>query len=190
MKRNTEKIQEITIKMGARQGCIRSTVLFNIYVDYAVKEIEEERVEISRNVKVHHFCYSDDTAILVENEEDFNRYLNKLSNSGKKYSIEVKETKIKSMLVRSQGYKTIRIKIGDDRIEQVAKFQHLGVLLDENLNHETDIRCNIARAKESLTRCKKLLSSDLNLDTKKDLCNPRFGASSGMAQNALASLRR
>ena len=43
------------------------------------------------------------------------------------------------------------------------------MLLDENLNHETDIRCNIARAKESFRRYKKLLSSDLNLNAKKRL---------------------
>ena len=71
------------------------------------------------------------------------------------------------MLVTSKGHKTIKSTIGDDRIEQVTKFQYLGVLLEENLNHETDIRCNIARAKESFRRCKKLLSSDLILDTKK-----------------------
>ena len=94
------------------------------------------------------------------------------------------------MLVTSKGYhKTIRIKIGDERIEQVAKFQYLGVLLDENLNHETDIRCNIARAKESFRRCKKLLSSDLNLDTKKNFHNPWFGLSSNMTHNALVSQR-
>ena len=93
------------------------------------------------------------------------------------------------MLVTSKGHKTIKIKIGDDRIEQVTKFQYLGVLLDENLNHETDIRCNIARAKESFRRCKKLLSSDLKLDTKKEFYSQWFGLSSDMAQNALVSQR-
>ena len=44
------------------------------------------------------------------------------------------------MLVTSKGYKTIKVKIRDERIEQVSKFQYLGVLLDENLNHEVDIR--------------------------------------------------
>ena len=93
------------------------------------------------------------------------------------------------MLVTSKGHKTIKIKIGDDRIEQVTKFQYLGVLLDENLKNETDVRCNIARVKESFRRCKKLLSSDLNLDTKKYFYNLWFGLSSDMAQNALVSQR-
>ena len=71
------------------------------------------------------------------------------------------------MLVTSIGHKTIKLEKRNDRIEQHTKFQYLGVLLDENLNHETDISCNTARAKESFRRCKKLISSDLNLDTKK-----------------------
>ena len=93
--------------------------------------------------------------------------MDKLSNIGKKYSIEINKKKAKSMPVASKGHKAI--KTGDDRIEKVTKVQYPGVLLDENLNHETDIRCNIARAKESFRRCKKLLSSDLNLDTKNRL---------------------
>ena len=137
MKRDAEKTQEITIKRGVRQGCILSPVLFNTYVDEAFKELEEEGVEISSNLNIHHVCYADDTVILAENEEDLTRYLNKLSNIGKKYSIEINKKKTKSMLATSKGHKTIKSRIGDGRIEQVTKFQYLGVLLDENLNHET-----------------------------------------------------
>ena len=136
-------------------------------MDEAFKELEEEGVEISRNLKIRHVCYADDIVILAENEEDLNRYLNKFLNIGKNYSIEINKKKTKSMLVTSKGNKTIKIKTEDDRIEQVTKFQYLGLLLDENFNHETDIRCNIARAKESFRKCKELLSSDLNLDAKK-----------------------
>ena len=93
------------------------------------------------------------------------------------------------MLVTSKGNKAIEFTIGDDRIEQVTEFQDLGVLLDENLNHETYIRCNITRAKESFRTCKKLFSSDIDLDAKKDLKNSLFGLPSDMAQNALVSQR-
>ena len=88
MKGDTKrKTQETTIKSGVRQGCILSPVLFNTLVDEAFKQLEEEGVEISRNLKVHHVFYADDKVILVESEEDLNRYLNKLSNIGKKCSI-------------------------------------------------------------------------------------------------------
>jgi len=37
------------------------------------------------------------------------------------------------MLAKSKGLKTIKIKIRDERIEQVTKFQYFRVLLGENL---------------------------------------------------------
>ena len=110
MKGDTEKTKEIAIKREVRQGCILSPVLFNTYVE-AFKELEEERVEISRKLKIHHVCYAEDILILAENEEDLNRYLNKLSNIGKKYSIEINGKKAKSTLVTSKGYKTIELKL-------------------------------------------------------------------------------
>ena len=81
MKGDTEKKQEFTINRGVRQGCMLSPVPLNPYVVEVLKEREEEGVEISRNVKIHYVCYADDTVILAENEEDLNRYLNKLSNT-------------------------------------------------------------------------------------------------------------
>ena len=57
-------------------------------MDEAFKELEEEGVEVCRNLKIHHVCYAD-TVILAENGEDLNRYLNKLSTIGKKYCIEI-----------------------------------------------------------------------------------------------------
>ena len=95
MKVDIEKNQEITMKRVVKQGCILPPVLFNTYVDEAFKELEEEEVEINRNLRIHHVCYANDTVILAENKEDLKRYLNNLSNVGKRYSIEINENKQK-----------------------------------------------------------------------------------------------
>ena len=116
MKKDTEKKQEIAIRRGVRQDCILLPVLCNTYVDEAFKEVEEEGIENSRNLKIHHICYADEAVILAEYEKDLNRYLNKHSNIGKKNSIE-RNKKTKSMLVTSKGNRIIKTKIGDDRIE-------------------------------------------------------------------------
>ena len=88
--------------MGVRQGCILSPVLLTTHVDGVVNEVEEEGVEISRNLKIHHVCCADDTVFLAGSEEDLNRYLNKLSNIDIPYYIEInkKNTKSKYILNR------------------------------------------------------------------------------------------
>ena len=99
MKGDTEKTQEITTTRGVRQGCMLSSVLFNTYVDAAFKDVEEG-VEISRNFKIHHICCAYDIVILTENEEGLNRYLNKLSNIGKKYSMETDKIRLTRCYIR------------------------------------------------------------------------------------------
>ena len=83
MKGDTEKTRNC-YQEWSRTGLHTVPVLFNTYVDEAFKELEEEGAEISRNLKIHHVCYADDIAIFAENLGDLNRYLSKLSNTGKK----------------------------------------------------------------------------------------------------------
>ena len=80
--------------------------------------------------------------------------LHQINASSKRYGMEVNRDKTKSMLVSDKQYK-LDIKIDNSTIEQVSKFQYLGVQVTSDNYSAVDIRYSLAQP--------RLLSKNLNL---------------------------
>ena len=172
MKDDSEKQYPIHIKRGVRQGCILSPILFNTYAEETFKLMDENLgIPLADGRRICRISYADDTVLLSETEKGINEMLDYIQKEGKKYSIEMNVTKTKSMVVTNKGHKIIDAKIGQERIGQVRKFQYLGATIDDNLQNETEIRINIAKAKQSFWKHKELMRNNLPMRTKKKLLN-------------------
>ena len=69
------------IRKGARQSCILSPCLFNLYEEYIMRNagLEEAQAEIKiagRNI--NHLRYADDTTLMAESEEELKSLLMKV----------------------------------------------------------------------------------------------------------------
>ena len=104
---------------------------------------------------------------MSETEKGINEMLDYIQKEGKKYSIEMNVTKTKSMAVTNKGHKIVDAKIGLERIGQVRNFQYLGATIDDNLQTETEIRINFAKAKKILWKYNELMRNNLPMRTKK-----------------------
>ena len=89
--------------------------------------------------------------------------MGKIAVEGKKWSVEINLEKTKNMVVTGKGHEEVNIQIGSSRMEQVRKFQYLGVCIEENMSNNVDIKCNIARAKQSFWRNKELSRNNVPL---------------------------
>ena len=72
---------------GARQGCILSPCLFNLYAEYIMRNagLEETQAGIKiagRNIS--NFRYTDDTSLMAENEEELKSLLMKVKVESEK----------------------------------------------------------------------------------------------------------
>ena len=61
------------IGKGVRQGCILSSYLYNLYVEYIMRNAKldeaQTRIKIARR-NINNFRYADDTTLMAESEEE------------------------------------------------------------------------------------------------------------------------
>ena len=69
------------VRKGVRQGCILSSCLFNLYVEYmrnARLDEAQAGIKIARR-NINNFRYADDTTVMEESEEEVKRRVKNLS---------------------------------------------------------------------------------------------------------------
>ena len=88
--------EEFKIKKGARQGCVLSPNLFNLYTEKIFREVKDMKGVVIGGVNINNLRYADDTAMITENTDDLQELLEAVNKAGKPYGMEmnVKKNKI------------------------------------------------------------------------------------------------
>ena len=69
------------IGKGARQGCILSPCLFNLYAEYIMRNTGLEETQAGMKIagrNINHLRYADDTTLMAESEEELKSLLIKV----------------------------------------------------------------------------------------------------------------
>ena len=77
------------IGKGARQGCILSLCLFNLYAEYIMRNAGLDKAQAGINIagrNVKNLRYADDTTLMAENEE-LKRLLMKMTEESEKAAL-------------------------------------------------------------------------------------------------------
>ena len=107
--RNLYAIQEATVRIGhgttdwfqigkgVHQGCILSPCLFNLYVEYIMRNagLEEAQAGIKNARRNNNnLRYADDTTLMAESEEELKSLLMKVKEESEKVGLKLKKMKI------------------------------------------------------------------------------------------------
>ena len=88
------------IRKGARQGCILSLCLFNIYAEYIMRNagLDEAQtgIKIARR-NINNLRYADDTTLMAESKEDLRSLLLKVKEESEKIGLKLNIQKTKIM---------------------------------------------------------------------------------------------
>ena len=154
------------IGKGVHQGCILSPCLFNLYVEYIMRNtgLDEAQAELrfaGRNI--NNLSYADDTTLMAENEEELKGLLMKVKEESEKFGLKLNIQKTKIM-----AFGPITLwEIDREILETMADFIFLGsqITADGDCSHEIK-RCLLLGRKVMTNLDSILKSRDITLPTK------------------------
>lgn len=171
MKLINDYTEEINIKRGVRQGCILSPLLVNLYSENIFSEAfengDEKGISINGEI-ISNLRYADDTVVLTNSRNDLQHNLDKINEQCDKYGLRINTKKTKLMIISREEIIEEEILIRGEKIERVPKFKYLGCFIDENTNHETEIKkCRIEQARAAFMKMSKILCArNVNLSLR------------------------
>ena len=139
---------------GVRQGCPLSPLLFNLYVNDIIENIDSNTIKpIKLNKEiVNVLMYADDLILIAESEKDLQSQFLKLSNMCRDKDLEINTKKTKCM-VFNRGNKLCKanIVINDKTIENVKHFKYLGFTIGaKNCNFSNTLLDLSTKAKKAI----------------------------------------
>ena len=87
---NQGESDRMQIGRGVRQGCCMSSILFNLYGEYLMKEASAEVGDFKNGGRIiNKVRFADDTAIIAKTQEELQDMVNSLVDTGRKYGMEI-----------------------------------------------------------------------------------------------------
>jgi hypothetical protein len=144
------------VETGVRQGCVLSPLLYALFINGLVKEINAMNlgIEIEEGGKtVSSLLYADDIVLMADDRYALQQMLDKVAEYAKKWRFELNPKK-SEVVVFGQKYapRSIKWRLGQHVIKQVTQYKYLGIELTRTLNWSPYLKRVLAKAKRNMTQ--------------------------------------
>ena len=125
------------IGIGLRQGCVLSPLLFLIFINDLIRELNDSNLGVAiGNGKLSNLTFADDIALMANNSRDLQKLVKIAENYARKWNFAFNTKKCKVLVFNRKGAQPT-ITLDSDNLEVVKEYKYLGVWLDEKLNCKT-----------------------------------------------------
>ena len=165
------------IGKGVRQGCILSPCLFNLYVEYIMRNAGLDEAQAGIKIagrNINNLRYADDTTLMAESKEELRSLLMKVKEESEKVSLKLNIQKTKIMASGPIN----SWQIDGEAMETVRDFVFLGskIIADGDYNHE--IQKMLAPWKKSYDKPRQHIKKQRHDITNKGPSSQGYGFSS------------
>jgi hypothetical protein len=119
--------------------------------------------QVIRTVK-----YADDLVLLAKEETVLQGMIDRLTEIGTRYGMDMNVEKTKVVRISRQPY-PINIMIDQKQLENVAYFNYFGSMITNDVRCTREIKSRIAMTKAAFNKKKTLFTSKLDLNLRKKL---------------------
>ena len=144
--------------MGLPQGSWLSPILFNIYIEDQLKELDY--------IGAFYRAYADDIVIRIEKGEQANNILGVLKDWFETNWIEVNSSKFRRLKI---GFKKSKLKEKSNilGIQEWSSYKYLGIKLDQGFTYKEQISSLKCKEKAILKELRKLNFKEVDMKTRK-----------------------
>ena len=147
-------------KCGVKQGDVLSPILFNLYIDDLITNLNKEQtepVEIG-DTSVSCLLYADDIILLSSTQGGLQKSLDVLEKFCTSWKLEVNEQKSKVIVFNSNGKSYLnRFKFKNNIIETVKSYCYLGVTLKYTGNLNSSSKILMEKGRKAWFKIKKYI---------------------------------
>ena len=151
---NGSKREWFRTTAGARQGCLLSPTLLNIFLERIMCEAlddHEGSVSIGGRL-IANFRFADDIVVNAEEEEEAGVLVDRLDRTTTRYKMEIRQDKTKMMTNNPNGFQR-KIRLKGQRLKEVENFKYLGAIIS-NEGSQPEILSRIAQTTAAFSRLK------------------------------------
>lgn len=149
-------------KLGVKQGCIISPLLFNLFIDDLIIELNNADTDapLIDDTSIAGLLYADDLAICSQSINGLQTGLDVLESYTNKWKMTVNINKSKIMVFKN-GYVFSKSEIWhykDMEIEKVKQFIYLGIKLHMDGKWNKHVELTKVRSKRAMSQVRKIIS--------------------------------
>ncbi|XP_055371836.1 uncharacterized protein LOC129605867 [Condylostylus longicornis] len=147
------------IESGVKQGYALSSLIFNLMLHYALKDIGTDKTIFTRSVQM--CAYADDMVIIARNVRILKDTFLKLERNTNNIGLSINEQKTKYFVKARNLRGTQSLNIGNYKFESVPQIKYLGVIFSSSDDSTSAIKERISAANKCFYTHSKLIRSKL-----------------------------
>jgi len=157
------------VHTGVRQGCVMSTLFFNLVVDWIMRRTTENQI---RGIRWTPFSYledldyADDLALLSHTHKHIQEKTKRLNTFAKQVGLNIISKKTEIMALNTTNTRPVQI----EELPYTDRFTYLGSIISRDRGTDLDIQSRLNKARNSLNMMNKVWrSSTYSIRTKLNL---------------------